>query len=110
MKPKNKEWKKLQGFRNHTERLSKDPNEPRRHRARCIYYHKDDKRCGFRTSGCPGSARCSMYKEYIVSKGDETICDTCIRKIEESQERYTLCTHYGKMRFNLSKCMYWVPM
>lgn len=44
-------------------------NEPRRHKARCIYYDKSDKLCHCGKSGCymmrcGGSAHCTGYREY----------------------------------------------
>ena len=43
----------------------KKENDPRRHRSRCIYYDKKTTKCmrGVSYSYCPGSARCSGYRE-----------------------------------------------
>lgn len=38
-------------------------NEPRRHKARCIYYDKESKKCRHYLYKCIGSSKCEKYKE-----------------------------------------------
>lgn len=41
-------------------------NEPRRHKARCIYYNKESKKCRHYLYKCIGSSKCEKYKESIL--------------------------------------------
>lgn len=38
-------------------------NEPRRHKARCVYYQKENKMCKHYLYKCVGSTRCEKYEE-----------------------------------------------
>lgn len=38
-------------------------SDPRRHKAHCIYYRKDNKHCEYIFSKCRGSSHCLHYKE-----------------------------------------------
>ncbi len=42
--------------------------EPRRHKARCIYYEKESKKCTYYLYKCVGSSRCEKYHEKELNK------------------------------------------
>ena len=56
---------RLQGTAWHKEFLKKKENDPRRHRARCLYYCEDNQ-CGQRFTKCSGSAHCALYKDGYI--------------------------------------------
>lgn len=44
----------------------KEPNDPRRHKSRCIYFKSGKCHCGQSgayTLKCPGSSHCTCYEE-----------------------------------------------
>lgn len=51
----------------HIEKFTRQENDPRRHRSRCIYYISESKHCSYRCGQCIGSAHCSHYKENTIT-------------------------------------------
>jgi hypothetical protein len=57
---------KMTGTSWHLEHIHKDDIDPRRHKAKCVYYA--DGNCRFRIEKCIGSAHCYCYKENPLSE------------------------------------------
>ena len=64
---------RMQGTPWHIGALSRQEGDPRRHRAYCANYDKDQKYCMIKNMRCMGSAHCDEYK-------DST---NCLEKIDE---------------------------
>ena len=56
----------------HVEKFTRQEDDPRRHRSRCIHYDSDSKHCSYRCGQCVGSAHCSHYKEKVVATVNPT--------------------------------------
>lgn len=55
---------RMQGTPWHVEQMHRSEGDSRRHRARCIYYDKNQKLCVlWKNKKCYGTAHCSRYKE-----------------------------------------------
>ena len=50
----------------HVEKFTRQENDPRRHRSRCIYYNSSSKYCSYRCGQCAGAAHCSYYEEHVL--------------------------------------------
>lgn len=46
----------------HKEKWTRDEDDPRRHRSRCVYHRRDNK-CLYHKMNCYGSAHCDEYRE-----------------------------------------------
>ena len=51
----------------HVEKFTRQENDPRRHRSRCIYYNSASKHCSYRCGQCAGTAHCPKYKEAEIT-------------------------------------------
>ena len=47
----------------HVEKYTRQEDDSRRHRSRCVYYTVKSKHCSYRYGNCIGSAHCLYYKE-----------------------------------------------
>ena len=47
----------------HVEKFTRQEDDPKRHRSRCVHYESASKYCSYRCGQCVGSAHCSQYKE-----------------------------------------------
>lgn len=47
----------------HIEKYTRQEDDPRRHRSRCVNYNATTKHCSYRCEQCTGSAHCSHYQE-----------------------------------------------
>lgn len=54
---------RMQGSPWHVERMERGDGDKRRHRSRCVHYHKQEKHCDYYHGSCFGSAHCGHYKE-----------------------------------------------
>lgn len=53
----------LTGTSWHVEKMTRASGDPKRHRARCVYFKTEDERCIKCSFKCIGSAHCKFYKE-----------------------------------------------
>lgn len=56
----------MQGVPSHEEYIKMKENDTKRDRRRCIFYKKEEKRCGAIIDKCIGSAHCPHYKENLT--------------------------------------------
>lgn len=59
----------------HVEKFTRAEGDDRRHRNRCIYYHKDNAYCSKEVGRCRGAAHCKFYKEPPDKKNDNSLRD-----------------------------------
>jgi transcription elongation GreA/GreB family factor len=75
---------RMQGSPWHVERMERGDGDERRHRSRCVHYHKPEKHCDYHNGPCYGSAHCKYYKEGN-SKNKKFVESVRKQKIQESK-------------------------
>lgn len=85
---------RLTGIPWHVERYARKDGDDRRHRSRCIYYHKPDAYCSQIVGKCRGAAHCSYYTEFLPEEYENTTTE--IMKTSKEQK---MADYEGKRLF-----------
>ncbi len=83
----------------HIEKYTREEDDDRRHRNRCVYYRKEDKYCSKLVSKCCGSAHCSYYKELDLENNNE------YKNKVMTEKKRTIDTYDAKRLFPIGSCV-----